>query len=421
MTSKQYSVVVTSVLAAVISAAGTNARAQCPTTLPQSVINSIQLPEARAAAQSTRLDAAMISQNGGLPNMIRLAQAQLEADQATVAEERRNQTYLTQNGMGNDKRAIDGRKVIQMLEDSQRATAAFTEIMECHNRMSGAPSGQSGSALPGASEDRIVPGVIPAAEMLPGPARTPSSIVPGSRPAGAPAAASSQNGFVSGGSLSPSTTNAWAMSPGDRQAALSHEVRKFRPEPQGVDAKTALDSLSRSMREKAMANASPEVAAFWAKQDALRANGDANTAAAMAGQARGLADAKNGSLDAQMKMVNDAVRGWQVPRGYSATAAINAGTIVDPFAASAPIDFKKAVELALGSTGLAWNRTRQIAQVAAAQGGACGGRLQVGDYPVLPDGNLLDTPERIAQFLETCATSSPVLVVRESGEVEVRK
>ena len=419
MTSKQYSVVVTSVLAAVISAAGTNARAQCPTTLPQSVINSIQLPEARAAAQSTRLDAAMISQNGGLPNMIRLAQAQLEADQATVAEERRNQTYLTQNGMGNDKRAIDGRKVIQMLEDSQRATAAFTEIMECHNRMSGAPTGQSGSALPGASEDRIAPGVIPAAEMLPGPARTPSSIVPGSRPAGAPAAASSQNGFVSGGSLSPSTTNAWAMSPGDRQAALSHEVRKFRPEPQGVDAKTALDSLSRSMRQKAMANASPEVAAFWAKQDALRANGDANTAAAMAGQARGLADAKNGSLDAQMKMVNDAVRGWQVPRGYSAAAAINAGTIVDPFAASAPIDFKKAVELALGSTGLAWNRTRQIAQVA--EGGACGGRLQVGDYPVLPDGNLLDTPERIAQFLETCATSSPVLVVRESGEVEVRK
>ena len=421
MTSKQHSVVVASVLAAVISAAGTNARAQCPTTLPQSVINSIQLPEARAAAQSTRLDAAMIAQNGGLSNMVRLAKAQLEADRATVAEERRNQTYLTQNGMGNDKRALDGRMVIQMLEDSQRATSAFIEIMECNNRMNGVPGGQTGSARPGANEDRIVPGAIPAAaEMLPGPARTPSSIVPGSRPAGAPAAPSSQNGFGSGGSVSPSTTNAWAMSPGDRQAALSHEVRRFRPGPQGADAKTALDSLSRSMREKAMAKASPEVAAFWAKQDALRANGDANTAAAMAGQARGLADAKNGSLDAQMKMVNDAVKGWQVPRGYSATA-INAGAIVDPFAASAPIDFKKAVELALGSTGLAWNRTRQIAQMGTAQGGACGGRLQVGDYPVLPDGNLLDTPERIAQFLETCAASSPVLVVRESGEVEVRK
>ena len=420
MTSKQHSVVVASVLAAVISAAGTNARAQCPTTLPQSVINSIELPEARAAAQSTRLDAAMMAQNGGLPNMIRLAKAQLEADRATVAEERRNQAYLAQNGIGNDKRAIDGRTVIQMLEDSQRATSAFIEMMECHNR-SGAPGVQSGSSLPGANEGRIVPGGIPAAaEMLPGPARTPSSIVPGSRQAGEPAA-SSQNGFVSGGSLSPSTTNAWAMAPGERQAALSHEVRKFRPEQPGADLKTAFDSLSRSMREKAMANATPEVAAFWAKQDAVRANGDANTAAAMAGQARGLAEAKNGSLNAQMKMVNDAVKGWQVPRGYSATAAINAGTIVDPFATSAPVDFKKAVELAIGSSGLAWNRTRQIAQVAAAESGACGGRLQVGDYPVLPDGNLLDTPERIAQFLETCAASSPVLVVRESGEVEVRR
>jgi hypothetical protein len=421
MTSKQHSVVVASVLAAVVSAAGTNARAQCPTTLPQSVINSIQLPEARAAAQSMRLDAAMIAQNGGLPNMIRLAKAQLEADRATVAEERRNQAYLAQNGMGNDKRAIDGRTVIQLLEDAQRAASAFIEIMECHNKMSGAPGGQSGSSLPGPNEGRMVSGSIPAAaEMLPGPARTPSSIVPESRPTGGPAAASSQNGFVSGGSPSDSTTSAWAMSPGERQAALSHEVRKLRPEPQVADAKTALDSLSRSMREKAMANASPEVAAFWAKQDALRANGDANTAAAVAGQARGLAEAKNVSLNAQMKMVNDAVKGWQVPRGYSATAAINAGTIVDPFATTAPVDFKKAVELAMGSSGLAWNRTRQIAQVTAAESGACGGRLQMGDYPVLPDGNLLDAPERIAEFLKICA-SSPVLVVRESGDVEVRK
>jgi hypothetical protein len=416
MTSKQHSVVVASVLAAVVSAAGATARAQCPTTLPQSVINSIRLAEARAAAQSTRLDAAMIAQNGGLPNMIRLAKAQLEADRATVAEERRNQTYLAQNGMANDKRAIDGRTVIQMLEDSQRATTAFIEIMECHNRMGGALGGPSGSTLPGANEERIVPGGIPAgAEMLAGPARTPSSIapgtMPGSRPTGAAAAASSSNAFVSGGSPTPTTTNAWTMTPGERQAALAR---------QGADFKTALESLSRSMREKAMANANPEVAAFWAKQDALRANGDANAAAAMAGQARGRADAKNGSLNAQMKMVNDAVKGWQVPRGYSAMAASNAGVVVDPFATSAPIDFKKAVELALGSSGLVWNRTRQIAQMSTVQRDTCGGRLQVGDYPVLPDGNLLDTPERIAQFLETCA-SSPVLVVRESGEVEVRK
>lgn len=365
MTARHHSVAVVGVLVAMVFAVGTSARAQCPTTLPQSVINSIRLPEARAAAQSTRLDAAMIAQNGGLPNMIRLAHAQLAADRATVAEERRNQTYLAQNGMANDKRAVDGRAVIQMLEDSQRATSAFIEIMECHNKMSGAPGGQRESPVLSA--------------------------------------------------------NAWEMSPTERQSALSYGGRRAQPPQEGANVMTALDSLSRSMRDKAMANASPEVAAFWAKQDALRANGDANTAAAMAGQSRGRADARNDSLNTQMKMVNDAVKGWQVPRGYSAATATNAGVIADPFATSAPLDFKKAVELALGSTGLAWNRTRQLAQVAAAQPTTCGGRLRVGDYPVLPDGNLLDTPERIAQFLEACAVSDSLLVVRESGEVEVRK
>ena len=62
------------------------------------------------------------------------------------------------------------------------------------------------------------------------------------------------------------------------------------------NAARQLEQVARATRDRALQNADPEVIAFYAKQDALAAQRDANVAAAMAGQARGERDGRNGAL-----------------------------------------------------------------------------------------------------------------------------
>jgi len=381
---------------AVALASASHAAAQCPDVLPQSVINSVRNPEARAAAQSMRISATMISQAGGLPTMIAQVKGQIAADQATAAEEQRNQTYLAQNGMANDKRAADGRLVIQLMEDAHRLNAATLQILECHARTSGTGSGASLSASGSSRESSVASSGVPS-----GVTRTPV-MLPGAASTASMSAAltTAKSAFLSRGTAG----DAWEP--------------HGRPSQPPADLGHALDDLTRVMRDKAMTKASPEVAAFYAKQDAMRANNEANMAAMNAGRLRGLDDARRGSVDAQMKMVTGVVKGWRAPEGYAAGAAIDGSAILDPFAAEAKID---AVESAMEKSGLVWDRSRGLARVGENRT-LCGGRLQLGDYPVLIDGTLLDTPDRIGKFLSVCGdVTMPLLVVRESGDVEVRK
>jgi hypothetical protein len=335
------------------------AAAQCPDALPPSVVNSVRNPQARAAAQGFRINAAMIAQAGGLPTMIEQVKGQITADQAIAAEERRNQVYLAQNGMGNDKRAADGRLMIEMMEDAHRLNTTTLQILECHARITGTSQVGVGAAF---------------------------------------------TSPIKGGGLS------------ERTGGGESSPRTL-AQP-GANLGEALENLSRTFRDKAMINASPEVAAFYAKQDAMRANNEANMAAMTAGQAHGRDEARRGSVDEQMKMVTSVVKGWRAPAGYSHAGAIDTAAIQDPFAAEARI---QAVEAAMAKSGLAWDRLRGLARVGE-QRTLCAGRLQVGDYPVLIDGTLLDTAERIDRFLSVCGdVSVPLLVVRENGNVQVRK
>jgi hypothetical protein len=166
------------------------------------------------------------------------------------------------------------------------------------------------------------------------------------------------------------------------------------------------------------------LALFRAKQAANQAAAEANTAAAKAGQAAGLQDAKKDSVRDQFKMVNDAVRNWKQPRAYSSSVSVNSSVLQDPFspATPAPASAAAAVVLALGTSGLVWDAERRIARVGTSGPQLCDGRLTAGDYPALPDGALLDTPDRITRFLSTCTDrSTPLMVVVASGDIEVRK
>jgi hypothetical protein len=380
---------------AVALTTASHAAAQCPTTLPASLVASVRNPEARAAAQSFRVDAATIAQAGGLATMIAQLKGQIAADQATAAEEERNQRYLTQNGMGNDKRAADGRLVLELMEDAGRLNTAMLQILECLSR-SGAAGASTGSltfdaSAPARTSFGDAAGAPRSPEILAGSAATPSMSA---------AMTTARNAFNS------------------RGVGAAESRGSGRPSATGADLGQALEDLSRTFRDRALVNASPEVAAFYAKQDAMRANTQANLAAVGAGQARGLEDARRGSLDAQMEMVTSAVKGWRAPSGYARSGGVNASAIQDPFATEARID---SVEAAMAASGLSWDRARGLARVGDNRT-LCGGRLKAGDYPVLVDGTLLDTADRITKFLSICGDATmPLLVVRETGDVEVRK
>ena len=165
------------------------------------------------------------------------------------------------------------------------------------------------------------------------------------------------------------------------------------------------------------------LAIYRAKQAEQQANNEANLASAEAGYKQALTGAKQGALNDQLKMVGNAVKNWKAPRGYAGAAALDASAIQDPFATPEPASNKDAaLEAAIAGSGLVLDRARLIARVGPDVARLCGGRLQAGDYPALEDGNMLDTPARIAQFLGSCADRSrPLVVVVESGEIAVRK
>ena len=165
------------------------------------------------------------------------------------------------------------------------------------------------------------------------------------------------------------------------------------------------------------------LAIYRARLAEQQANNEANMASATAGYKQSLAGAKQGALGDQLKMVGNAVKNWKAPRGYAGGAALNPSTLQDPFATEKPaIKTVSELEAALAGSGLVLDRTRLIARVGPEAALSCGGRLQVGDYPALEDGNMLDTAARVAQFLASCGDRSRhLVVVLESGDVAVRK
>lgn len=165
------------------------------------------------------------------------------------------------------------------------------------------------------------------------------------------------------------------------------------------------------------------LAIYQARLAEQQANNEANMAAASASYKEGLTGAKEGVLKDRLKMVSNAVKNWKAPRGYAASHSIGSAAVEDPFATPVTPEPETAeLQAAIGKSGLEWDNERQVARVTSPGTELCEGRLSVGDYPTLPDGNLLDNPARITQFLATCAERSvPLVVVVESGEIVVRK
>jgi hypothetical protein len=212
-------------------------------------------------------------------------------------------------------------------------------------------------------------------------------------------------------------SNAWTIPRECLQAVLTEQAQRLRTQP--LPNISALPEQL-PIRPVVPPTVSPEMAAFMAKQQAQAANDRATLAAVNAGSAMGRNEGRQQSFNDEMKMVKSAVQTWKAPQGYAAASSLGRPVLQNPFApppaAGAPTDLSNA----LNGTGLTWNDDHHVARVETASA-VCGGRLQKGDYPTLPDGSLLDTPARIAAFVSSCGDrSSRILVLTESGQQVVR-
>jgi hypothetical protein len=225
-----------------------------------------------------------------------------------------------------------------------------------------------------------------------------------------------------GSGTSNSSGGAWGMTPAQRQAAFTAGSQGA---SQPASFSEILNEMNRQLRQQQMAAATPEVARILAYQDAQQAQNEASLAATNAGFVQGRQAAVEGAMAEQVAMVQNVVKGWKPPRAYASSGSASAGTLADPFASAQSrgqgAEAAPAVPTeVLAGTGLGWDEVRSTARVVDAAV-ACGGRLRAGDYPVLPDGNLLDTAARVEAFLVHCAGPAvPIQVLLDSGTMEVR-
>jgi hypothetical protein len=112
-------------------------------------------------------------------------------------------------------------------------------------------------------------------------------------------------------------------------------------------------------------------------------------------------------------MVQESVDRIQHPQKYAAVASHV--ELADPFAAPK----KNLFEQSVSGTFLEVDAERGLAKVSGDGTSQSCGKLafKAGDYPLLSDGSLIDSPEKVRQFLAECATSNQPRVIRGDGQI----
>jgi hypothetical protein len=164
----------------------------------------------------------------------------------------------------------------------------------------------------------------------------------------------------------------------------------------GIDAAT----MSREAQQQQM-NADSRMLVDSQNQS-LAAQEEANRAAMHAGELAGIDATSRSNVQSRLANVKAALEHWQAapPKGYSSSAPKVA--LADPF--EPPVsaidgDLKQAVR----DTCLEIDEERTVARVAGnCVNSGCPDSFRIGDYPVLADGNVLDSAERVHQFFKDC-------------------
>jgi hypothetical protein len=147
---------------------------------------------------------------------------------------------------------------------------------------------------------------------------------------------------------------------------------------------------------------------FNSRNQAVSAQDEANKAAFRAGELAGTNETTKGNIKKRLEGVKAALQHWQQtpPKSYSSTTP--RVELTDPFRS---VDNSNLTAETLGQavhgTCLEIDPERGVARVASSCANfGCGDRFKAGDYPVLADGNVLDTAERVREFLKECGSLS---------------
>jgi hypothetical protein len=140
-----------------------------------------------------------------------------------------------------------------------------------------------------------------------------------------------------------------------------------------------------------------------------------------AGTASVQADLAKERMSKQTDLVVKAANGWQPPKGYSTSGAPKA-TLADPFAPKperAQESPMQSIKRAIEGSCLALDEEHGVARTTE----SCNWQgvtreVHASVYPVLPDGSLLDSAERVQRFLQSVRElSDKICVMRPEGEL----
>lgn len=199
----------------------------------------------------------------------------------------------------------------------------------------------------------------------------------------------------------------WAISATERRALLQTEIGKtaqIDAESRHLSTQLTFLKVREAQAERQAKQAAAD--AFGAQQKANAALSDALNAAVEAGSAEGRAKTAVRNLEKQSLMLQEAVRSWSPPK-QQIEAVIERPRLIDPFAAgssNAMFDAQSEIVKALIDSCLELDRSHGVARARGDCSFAVTEQPLAGDYPVLEDGSLLDTPSRVKQFLGRART-----------------
>jgi hypothetical protein len=219
----------------------------------------------------------------------------------------------------------------------------------------------------------------------------------------------------------PQNATIWSIPPSQRQALLADEIRQAQQTQQvTTELRSQINAAYASQQQAQQAAQQAAVSEVAAQQQAAQSIQAASQAAMQAGYAKAAGEAEARAIPKRVDMVVAVAKDWTPPKQYSA-ANSPAVVLDDPFSAVAKPDPLAPLRASLKETCLMLDDEHEVARVDK-NCLSSGEKLpfQVGDYPVLADGSLVDSPDKVKAFLEMCANhQSPLYTLRNESEMVV--
>jgi hypothetical protein len=202
----------------------------------------------------------------------------------------------------------------------------------------------------------------------------------------------------------------WAVPLAQRQALLASQVQQAQQTQQLlIDLRAQIQAASITEQQAQMERQQAATRDLVAQQKASAAIQEASNNAWSNGYDRAASDAEAKMQPKRVDMAVAAAQTWTPPKPYGPASS---GTVVlaDPFspasakASTDQADQLNSLQASIQGTCLTLDAQHGVAMVER-DCGVAGHKLPFrhGDYPLLADGSLLDTAQRVRTFVEICA------------------